>query len=82
MSANDMTCRELADLITEYLELMLPEADRQRLERHLHECIDCQAHLHQVQQTIQLIRQTPQPAVADSERQRLLQLFRSWQSER
>jgi anti-sigma factor RsiW len=81
MNADDMTCRKLADLITEYLELMLPEADRLRLEQHLHECIDCQVHLSQVQQTIQIIRQTSQATVANAERQRLLQLFRSWQAE-
>ena len=39
MSAQDeMTCRELVEILTDYLEGALPRRDRERLEEHLETC--------------------------------------------
>ena len=40
-----MTCKELVEVITEYLEGTLPAEDRARFERHLAECDGCHAYL-------------------------------------
>ena len=40
MSAQDeMTCKELVEVVSDYLEGRLPSNDRRRLEEHLGECI-------------------------------------------
>ena len=51
----EMSCKELAELITDYLEGALPAAERQRLEEHMRGCPGCQTYLEQMQQTIRTI---------------------------
>jgi len=40
-----MTCEHLVDLVTDYLEGALSEADRARFDEHIAECPMCQDHL-------------------------------------
>ena len=48
----EMPCRELVELVTEYLEDALPAQDRARFEAHLADCEDCNTYLDQMRQTI------------------------------
>lgn len=80
MTAEDMTCRELADLLTDYFELALAEGERQRLERHLQTCIDCRTYLDQMHRTIELVGTLRDPAVAEPARAQLLEIFRAWKA--
>jgi hypothetical protein len=48
----DLTCRELVELVTDYLERALPDDVRVRLERHLGDCGDCHEYLRQIELTI------------------------------
>jgi anti-sigma factor RsiW len=50
----DLTCRELVELVTDYLEDALPAAERERFEAHLGECQACDAYVEQVRATIRL----------------------------
>lgn len=43
-----MTCRQVVELMTEYLEEPLPAADRQRFEQHLVGCDGCIRYLEQL----------------------------------
>jgi anti-sigma factor RsiW len=53
MRAHDeMTCRELVELVTDYLEGKLPAGDKRRLEAHLDECPYCMEYIDQMRQTI------------------------------
>ena len=52
-----MTCRELVELVTEYLEGALGADDRARFEAHLRSCAGCRAHVGQMRTTIRLLRQ-------------------------
>ena len=47
----EMSCRELVDLITDYLEGTMAEADRARFEAHLGECDYCVNYLAQMRDT-------------------------------
>ena len=49
---HDMVCRELVEVLTEYLDRTLSAHDRARLEAHLAVCDDCQAYLDQFKATI------------------------------
>lgn len=50
-----LTCRELVELVTDYLEGALnPDAEREFVA-HLAECGDCLRYLAQIQQTVRLL---------------------------
>jgi anti-sigma factor RsiW len=55
-AATDLECRELVELVTDYLEDELPPAERERFEAHLAECEGCERHLEQMRVTIRLTR--------------------------
>jgi anti-sigma factor RsiW len=45
VASADMTCRQLVELVTEYLEQALPDEERLRFERHLESCGYCRRHV-------------------------------------
>lgn len=51
-----MACREAVELVSDYLERALSEAERRRLEAHLAECEGCEVYLAQMRQTIAGLR--------------------------
>jgi anti-sigma factor RsiW len=54
----DLTCRELVELVTDYLEDALPAAERERFEAHMADCEGCHAYVEQVRLTIELLGRT------------------------
>jgi anti-sigma factor RsiW len=80
LSAAELTCQELVELVTDYLEGVLPPADRSRFEAHLAGCRGCRAYLRQVRQTIRLAGRLTDDAVPAATKQRLLDAFRAWKS--
>ncbi len=75
---NDLTCQELVELITDYLEGQLPETTRQQIERHLAGCEGCTNYLQQMQQTMQLTGQLHEEELSPGQRDDLLKLFQDW----
>ena len=53
---HDVSCQELVELLTEYLDGTLSAYDRARLDAHLHACDDCREYLGQLQTTMELLR--------------------------
>jgi anti-sigma factor RsiW len=47
-----MTCEHLVELVTDYLEGALSEADRARFDEHIAECPMCQVHLERMRRLI------------------------------
>lgn len=78
MNDNDMTCKELVDLVTEYLDDALPSGRRERFEQHLGACGGCRIYLHQMQQTIRSVGALREENVAADANQALLAAFRDW----
>jgi len=77
-TTEQLSCQELVELLTDFLEGALSPRDRRRFEEHLSHCVGCQAHLDQVQTTIRLLgRVTPASLSPDAERA-LLETFRDW----
>jgi predicted anti-sigma-YlaC factor YlaD len=74
----EMTCRELVDVITDYLEGTLAEADRVRFEEHLLECPYCQNYLDQMRETIRTLGALREESLSPQARQSLLESFRDW----
>lgn len=73
-----MACKELVELVTDYLEGVLPEGDRARFEAHLDECDGCTIYLEQMRTTIRLTGRLTEDQIPPEGRQELLQLFRAW----
>jgi anti-sigma factor RsiW len=46
--SDDPACVEVVELVTDYLEGVLPEAEARRLERHLETCPGCTEYLEQL----------------------------------
>jgi anti-sigma factor RsiW len=78
MNANEMTCEELIELVTDYLETALSPADRARFEEHLTNCPPCQAHLDQMKRTIETIGSLSVDSVPPKAERDLLDAFRDW----
>jgi anti-sigma factor RsiW len=73
-----LSCQELVELVTAYLEGALPAEDRAGFEAHIAGCDGCGAYVEQMRATIRLAgRLTPDAIPADAERE-LLEAFRSW----
>ena len=50
--ADQLSCQELVELVTEYLDDALPPADRARFEAHIADCDGCTSYLEQIRVTI------------------------------
>jgi anti-sigma factor RsiW len=73
-----LSCQELVELVTDYLESTMAPADRARFEKHIAGCDGCTAYLEQMRATIRLAgRLTPEAVPPEAERA-LLSAFRSW----
>lgn len=72
------TCREVVELITDYIEDRLAARDRERFERHLAVCQSCATYLHQIRLTISASASTPtDDAIAPEQRDELVAAFRA-----
>ena len=78
MSERGLTCHELVELITDYLEEALSPADRRRVDEHLAVCQGCTAYLEQMRATIRLTGTLSEEQIAEEQRRELLEAFRTW----
>jgi anti-sigma factor RsiW len=76
-----MPCQELVEVVTDYLDGALPEADRRRFDAHLAECEACRTYLDQMQSTIALVGRVDAQALPDGLRDGLLAAFRGWRGD-
>jgi anti-sigma factor RsiW len=75
----EMSCRELVEVVTDYLEDTLPDTDRVRLEAHLAECPYCEEYVAQMRETIEALGELPGTESLDPRTEReLLEAFRGW----
>jgi anti-sigma factor RsiW len=79
-SIEQLSCQELVELVTNYLEDMLPPYERASFEHHIDGCTGCREYVRQMRQTIELTgRLTPADLTAEAE-QKLLAVFRDWKA--
>lgn len=74
----EMTCKELVDLVTDYLEGTLTDDIRTRMDRHLSGCEGCTNYVEQMRQTIRLTGKVREENLTTQQRDDLLRLFRDW----
>jgi anti-sigma factor RsiW len=78
MTVSDLTCRELVELVTDYLEGALSASERARFEAHLAACRGCRSYLAQMQRTIRMLGALTEEAIPEAARHELLEAFRNW----
>ena len=79
--ANELTCKELVELVTDYFDGQLPPSEQTRFEAHLTTCRGCQNYLEQMRRTIHLLGRLSEDEVPPEAQQKLLAAFRTWKTE-
>ncbi|MBS1891514.1 MAG: zf-HC2 domain-containing protein [Actinobacteria bacterium] len=76
-----MVCREVVELVTDYLEGSLSRAERRRFEAHLADCPHCTEYLAQIRETIRLTGRLEAGDLPAEMRDDLGELYRRWRDE-
>ena len=74
----DLTCREMVELVTDYLEGAMAAPDRVRFEEHLALCEGCETYVEQMRTTIRVAGTLREDEVPAGQLERLTQAFRDW----
>jgi anti-sigma factor RsiW len=80
MSGREISCREVVELVTAYVEGALSERDRDRFETHVAGCDGCDNYLAQMRETIRITGTLTEDQVPEPMRVALLSAFRDWSS--
>jgi hypothetical protein len=73
-----LACKQLVELVTEYLEEALTPDDRAKFEEHIKVCGHCREYLQQIQDTMNIAGAVPTQPPASETRARLLDIYREF----
>jgi anti-sigma factor RsiW len=76
-----LVCREVVEMVTDYLEGALPRAERRRFEAHLTDCPHCTEYLAQMRATIRLTGRLEPEDLTEEMLDDLGGLYRRWRDE-
>ncbi|MGH7647222.1 MAG: anti-sigma factor family protein [Gemmatimonadaceae bacterium] len=76
--AQEMPCKELVELVTDYFEGVLSPENRTRFEEHLAACPFCTIYLEQMRQTVQSLGRLPEASIPPAALDALRDHFRKW----
>ena len=78
MPERHVTCEEIVELVTDYLEHALDSETAALFEEHINFCDGCEAYLRQVRATIETVSEIDPVDVPAETSARLLEAFRDW----
>jgi len=78
MSVDELTCKELVEVVTDYLEGHMPAEKRLLLEEHVAVCSGCQTYFAQMRATIRTTGTLREDDLSSDARDALLKVFRDW----
>lgn len=73
-----LSCQQMTELITDYLEKRLPWTDRARFQMHIGMCQDCRRYLRQMKLSVAVLGRLPPEPVPDEVMNSLLTRFADW----
>ena len=73
-----ITCREVVELLSDYLDGELPEPERVRVDEHLAGCDGCTMVLDELRETVRLTGMLTVEHLSEPQRTILLDAFRGW----
>ncbi len=74
----DLVCRQVVELVTDYLEGALSRSERRRFEAHLADCEHCSEYLEQMRATIRLTGRLQAEDLTPEMRAEFSTLYRRW----
>jgi anti-sigma factor RsiW len=74
--ADPLVCREFVELVTSYVEGVLPEPERARFEAHMAGCHGCTGYLDDMRRLVGTLHTVPAPPPDERTREVLLAAFR------
>jgi anti-sigma factor RsiW len=75
-----LSCRELVELVSDYLEGALAPHEHSRFEAHIAGCDHCAAYLRQMRETLALLGTLPADALSRDAEDELRVAFREWKA--
>jgi predicted anti-sigma-YlaC factor YlaD len=75
-----ISCREVVELLSDYLDGALAEPERVRVDEHLTGCDGCTLVLDELRETIRLTGMLTVEHLNDTQRATLLDAFRDWKT--
>jgi anti-sigma factor RsiW len=81
-SVEQLSCQELVELVTSYLEGALPPDERASFEHHIEGCTGCNEYVRQMRMTIELTGRLTAADLSPDAEAKLLTVFRNWKSPR
>jgi anti-sigma factor RsiW len=79
-SPDHISCQELVELVTGYIEGALPAQETALFEQHLNFCEGCVWYLEQIRGTIRAAGRVAEDDIPADDRDRLLAAFRGWRT--
>jgi anti-sigma factor RsiW len=76
--AEHLSCQEVVELVTDYLEHAMPPEEASLFEQHINFCDGCQWYLDQMRTTIAAVGRIEEEDVPSEARDKLLAAFRDW----
>lgn len=77
---DDLSCKEVVELVTDYLEDRLPAPQRRRFDQHLKGCDPCVVYIEQMRQTIAAVGRLSEESIPKPALEKLRDQFRRWKS--
>jgi anti-sigma factor RsiW len=74
-------CREMVELVTDYIEGALSPRQRRRFDAHLAGCPHCTEYLRQMRATIAATGRLSAESLSEEMRSDLLAVYRRWRAE-
>jgi hypothetical protein len=73
-----ISCQEVVELVTDYLEQALPADEAALFEQHVNFCDGCEWYLDEMRSTISAVGRITEEEVPADTRDKLLTAFREW----
>ena len=78
MSESEITCKDLVELVTDYLDDRMPAEQRLRFEEHIAFCSPCAVYLEQMRQTISVTGALREEDLDQESRDAMLSVFKEF----
>ena len=76
--AEHVTCQEVVELVSDYLDQALPPEEASLFEQHVNFCDGCDWYLDQIRSTVATVGRITERDVPEETREKLLAAFREW----
>ncbi|MEO8841449.1 MAG: zf-HC2 domain-containing protein [Kofleriaceae bacterium] len=73
-----LSCKQITELLTDYLEGRMGLGDRMRFHMHVGMCKHCRAYLRQMKATVAAVGQLPDQPMPDDVRDEMRKRFANW----